>query len=95
MSWKCPCRIRFSLAVDSASTPDFCATYPIARRTLPGLRATSNPATFTSPESAAESVVRIFTVVDFPAPLGPRSAKTDPVFTVKLNPSRAGSVKQV
>jgi hypothetical protein len=35
--------------------------------------------------------VRIFWVVDFPAPLGPRKPNTSPLSTAKLIPFTAGS----
>src|SRR5262245_21054168 len=69
--------------------PDFCATQPMARRTRCGSRNTSKPATRAEPESGRDSVLRIFIVVDLPAPLGPSSAKTAPASTVKLRLSSA------
>jgi hypothetical protein len=36
-------------------------------------------------------VVRIFTVVDFPAPFGPSRPKIVPASTSKLSPSSAGT----
>ncbi len=47
------------------------------------------PATSASPESGRERVVRIFTVVDLPAPFGPTRPNTLPAATSKLTPSRA------
>ena len=47
-----------------------------ARR--PGSRATSTPATVGAPEVIVSSVVSIRTVVDLPAPFGPRNPKTSP-----------------
>ena len=47
------------------------------------------PATLARPESGRESVVRILTVVDLPAPFGPSSPKTLPAATWIDNPSRA------
>src|SRR5499426_3781530 len=69
--------------------PDFCATQPMARRTRSGSFKTSKPATRAEPESGLDNVLRIFIVVDLPAPLGPSSAKTVPASTVKLRPSSA------
>ena len=47
------------------------------------------PATIAVPESGRESVVKIFTVVDLPAPLGPSSPKTEPASTERLRPFKA------
>src|SRR5262247_388569 len=69
--------------------PDFCATQPMARRTRSGSFNTSKPATRAEPESGLDKVLRIFIVVDLPAPFGPSSAKTVPASTVKLKPSSA------
>src|SRR5262249_27333044 len=80
---------RFSRPVESGSRPGRCPTTPIDWRTRCGSRATSIPATRASPLSARESVVRILTVVDLPAPLGPSRPKIVPPSTSKLRPSRA------
>ena len=64
-------------------------TTPMVWRTWAALARTSSPATVAVPESAWARVVRILTVVDFPAPLGPSSPKTVPAGTAKLSPSRA------
>src|SRR5262249_34846528 len=61
----------------------------MARRTRSGSFNTSKPATSAEPESGLDKVLRIFIVVDLPAPLGPSSAKTAPDSTVKLRPSSA------
>ena len=73
----------------STSTPERWPTQPIARRTAAGSASTSTPATRAAPESARDSVVRMRTVVDFPAPLGPSSAKIVPAGTARLRPSSA------
>ncbi len=73
----------------SGSTPERWATTPIARRTRSGSRSTSSPATRADPESGLVSVVRIFTAVDLPAPLGPSRAKIVPLRTSRLRPSSA------
>jgi hypothetical protein len=44
---------------------------------------------FSIPESGFARVVRILTVVDLPAPFGPRSPKTVPGSTVTSMPFRA------
>ena len=71
------------------SAPLRWATTPMAWRTWAALARTSSPATVAVPESAWARVVRILTVVDFPAPLGPSRPKTVPAGTAKLSPSRA------
>ncbi len=73
----------------TGSAPLSWATTPMRWRTLAGLARTSSPATMAVPESAWARVVRILTVVDLPAPFGPSRAKTVPVGTAKLSPSRA------
>ncbi len=89
MPYSRPCSSMFSRPVACTSTPDFCATQPMARRTRSGRRSTSMPATTASPWSGRDSVVRILTVVDLPAPLGPTRPKTVPASTSKLTPSSA------
>ncbi len=84
-----PASRRFSAAVAIGSVPGRWATTPIARRTRSGSAATSIPATRAEPESAAARVERIFTVVDLPAPFGPRSPNTVPGAARKLNPRNA------
>ena len=49
----------------------------------------SNPATLAAPESGRDRVVRTFTVVDLPAPFGPRSPKTLPSSTANESSSSA------
>ncbi len=80
---------RFSRPVATGSTPERWVTTPIARRTASGRRSTSMPATVALPPSGRARVVRIFTVVDFPAPFGPSSPNTVPGATEMLTPSRA------
>ena len=89
MPYTRPCRIRFSRPVACGSSPDFWFTQPMASRTLPGCRTTSKPATKASPASGRESVVRIFTVVDLPAPLGPSRPNTVPLAAARLTPLSA------
>src|SRR3954467_8248679 len=60
-----------------------CGTTPILRRTSTGLLTTSAPATDAAPEVAATRVVRIPSVVVFPAPFGPSSPKNSPSLTVR------------
>ena len=89
MPYTRPWSTRFSRPVICGSSPDFCATEPMARRTLPGCLTTSYPATYASPASGRESVVRIFTVVDLPAPLGPSRPNTVPLAAARLTPLSA------
>jgi hypothetical protein len=44
------------------------------------------------PEVIDSSVVNIFTVVDFPAPFGPRNPKTSPASTRRSTPRTASTV---
>ena len=81
-------RARFSRPVAVRSTAERCPTQPIDRRTRSGCRMTSSPPTVAA-RSQASRVVRIFTVVDLPAPFGPSSAKIDPGSTANVRPSSA------
>src|SRR6266511_1836149 len=80
-------KIRFSSPVSRLSTAENWPVTPIAARTESGSRATSWPATRTSPPSAPIKVERICTVVVLPAPLGPSSAKIVPSGTSRSMPS--------
>jgi hypothetical protein len=71
------------------STAEPWATTPIVRRTRSASAITSSPATRAVPPSGLASVVRIFTAVDLPAPLGPSSANTLPGATANDSPSSA------
>ena len=82
-------RRRFSSPVRRESTAENCPVTPITPRTASGSRATSWPATRTSPPSAPINVDRICTVVVLPAPLGPSSAKIEPSATFRSMPSSA------
>ena len=84
-----PCSRRFSRPVASRSSPPAWETTPIDSRTWAGSRRMSWPATVAEPPSGWASVVRIFTVVDLPAPFGPSSPKTVPAGTEKVRPSSA------
>ena len=61
------------------SSPASCSATPILRRAPSGSCATSTPATRAVPDVIVSSVVSIRTVVDLPAPFGPRKPKTSPV----------------
>src|SRR5579884_739598 len=86
-----PWSMRFSRPVACTSTPDSCATQPIARRTAAGSRTTSWPATVATPAVGAESVVSILTTVDLPAPFGPSRPKTEPAGIWRLMPRTAST----
>ena len=49
-----------------------CSAAPITPRTFGPSRTTSKPATVAVPDVGGRSVVSISTVVDLPAPFGPR-----------------------
>src|SRR5437588_8920697 len=55
-----------------------------------GSPATSNPATIARPPSGLIIPVRILTVVDFPAPFGPRNPRISPGSTRSVKSCRAG-----
>src|SRR5690242_6274603 len=59
------------------------------RRTASASTTTSCPTTRAVPLVARDRVVRIFVVVDLPAPFGPSSPWTVPAGTVSVRPSRA------
>jgi hypothetical protein len=84
-----PCRTRLSRPVATGSAPERWETTPMTRRTRFGWCSTSCPTTVAVPESGRASVVRILTVVDFPAPLGPSSPNTSPCLKVIDRPSSA------
>ena len=80
---------RLSRPVINGAALGFCETSPMLCRTAAGSRRTSWPATRTAPESGRDKVERMRTVVDFPAPLGPRRPKISPGRTWSVSPSRA------
>jgi hypothetical protein len=61
-----------SQAFRFGSSAAACRATPIEERTAGLCRATSAPATRAVPDVGGSSVVSMWTVVDFPAPLGPR-----------------------
>ncbi len=81
--------MRFSQAVNSLSSVTSWKTSPIEERTPWGLRAQSKPFTMALPELCARRVQRMFIVVVFPAPFGPRNPKISPSITSKLTPFTA------
>ena len=66
-----------------------CPVTPIFPRTLSACVAMSKPATWAWPPSGSSRVVRIRTIVVFPAPLRPSSAQTLPADTSKLTSTSA------
>ena len=79
----------FSSAVRLRSSEGCWLTTPISRRTCACWLSRSRPAMLARPEVGASVVVRIDTVVVFPAPLGPRRQNSCPSGTVKLMSSTA------
>ena len=77
-SYKRPKNARFSVAVRSAYSIDWCATYPICLRTFAAACCTSCPPMLTRPLSNPLKVVRIRSRVLFPAPLGPNTMTNCP-----------------
>jgi hypothetical protein len=61
------------------------------RRTASGSLATSAPATRAVPDVIDSSVVSIRTVVDLPAPFGPRNPNTSPASTRRSTPRTAST----
>jgi len=62
------------------------------RRASSGSVLTSTPATRADPEVIVIRVVSMRTVVDFPAPLGPRKPNTSPSATWRSTPRTASTV---
>ena len=63
---------------------------PMLRRISVLLTLTRRSKIVALPESADKNPMRIFMVVDLPAPLGPRKPVMEPDLTSKLTPDRAG-----
>ena len=80
---------RFWRPVSSGSNVASWAATPMWRRTSPGCRSTSMPATEADPESGRASVVRTRTQVVLPAPFGPRRPRIVPAGTERSTPARA------
>ncbi len=72
MAWSAICRFRCSRPVRSGSSAASWSAAPITRRTLGPSRTTSKPPTRAIPALGGSSVVSMCTVVDLPAPFGPR-----------------------
>ena len=74
--WRRPCsppwRSKCSRPVRNASSAASCSAAPMRLRTAGPWVATSSPATRALPAVGGSSVVSMCTVVDLPAPLGPR-----------------------
>ena len=73
------------------SSPASCSATPIRRRARSGWWATSTPATRAVPEVMESSVVSMRTVVDLPAPFGPRKPNTSPAATSRSTPRTAST----
>ena len=68
-----PCNRSNSSPVCFGSNAASCSATPIRSRTAPGSVATSYPATTARPSVGVNSVHKIRTMVDLPAPFGPRN----------------------
>ena len=66
-----------------------CIATPIRSRTFSGVSITSKPATFATPEVGRRRVQSIRTVVDFPAPFGPKNPYISPLRTAMSTPPTA------
>src|SRR5207302_1864013 len=93
--WRSAINIRFSSPVSRLSTAENWPVRPIAARTASGSLARSKPAMCTLPASGLRSVDRIWTVMVFPAPLGPSSENVVPSAMSRSIPSRAVGIVQV
>src|ERR1019366_6744427 len=80
---------RCSSTVRSSNKPRSSGSTPMRRFNSSGLAAELRPHTVTSPAEGASRPVIIFTVVDLPAPFGPRNAQMAPAATSRLSPSTA------
>ncbi len=87
--WSRPKSIRFSVAVRFSSTEAYWPVTPSSCRTMWGLVRTSVPKMAASPSSIGSRVASILSMVVLPAPLGPRTPKTSPRWTVRSTPSTA------
>jgi hypothetical protein len=86
------CRTSSSLPVWRGSRPASCSATPMPRRAASGSEVTSTPATRADPEVMVIRVVSMRTVVDLPAPFGPRNPKTSPSATPRSTPRTASTV---
>ena len=88
-----PCRVACSRSssfpVMSGSMAASCNATPIERRTMSASVTTSYPATLADPPVGRSKVVSMRTVVDLPAPLGPRNPKISPSVTSRSTQSTA------
>src|ERR1017187_1108862 len=84
-----PVSSRCSSTVRSSNNPRSSGSTPMRRFNSSGLAAAFRPHTVTSPAVGASNPVIIFTVVDFPAPFGPRNAQIAPAATSRLSPFTA------
>src|SRR5215208_1967187 len=88
-----PCRAVWSFMcsrpVRNGSRAASCRAAPIVARTAAPSSTMSWPATQARPSVGGRSVVSMWTVVDFPAPFGPRKPYTSPGSTRRSMPSTA------
>ena len=84
-----PCSRSSSRPVWRGSSAASCNATPMRNRTAPGSRATSKPATVAVPPVGVSNVHSMRTVVDLPAPFGPKNAKISPRPTSRSTPSTA------
>src|ERR1700738_3237914 len=84
-----PEKRRCSSTVRVPKSPRFSGSTPMARFTASGSAATSWPSTEACPDEGFSKPVSILTVLDFPAPLGPRRAQIAPVGTSSVRSSTA------
>ena len=81
----------FSNPVRFSSTAALWPASPIRYRSSSASLTTSRPSTSARPPSGSSSVVRMRTVVVFPAPLGPSKPSTVPASTSRSMPFRAST----
>ena len=95
-TWEPPnsllCKTSNSRPVWRGSSPASCKATPMRRRAASGSAATLTPATRAVPEVIVSRVVSIRTVVDLPAPFGPRNPNTSPAGTERSTPRTASTV---
>ena len=84
-----------SFPVMSGSIEASCKATPMIRRTSAADFSTSWPPILAVPPVGRSRVVSIRTVVDLPAPLGPRNPKTSPRVTARSIPSTATTSPKV
>src|ERR1035437_2711654 len=84
-----PVSSRCSSTVRSSNKPRSSGSTPMRRFNSSGLAAAFRPHTVTSPDVGPSNPVIICTVVDLPAPFGPRNAQIAPAATSRFSPFTA------